>query len=225
VIQIPKIQTEKCIVCGKCVEVCQFHALARVWKNILSFPLLCHGCGSCTSNCPEGAIYESSNPIGALEKGVAREGIFFFQGILTISEPMPTPVIRQLKKLAKPAKADFTIIDAPPGTSCSVVETLREADYALLVSEPTPFGLHDLKQIVGVLREMKIPAGIIINRDGIGDGALEEFCSTENLPVVLRIPFDRRIAEGTAQGKNLVDIYPQYIAIFRQLVRQIMEGR
>lgn len=224
VICIPQIRTEKCTACGKCVEICQYHALAKVGKNILVFPQLCHGCGSCSRNCPEDAIVETPNPIGTLEKGLTQESIRFFRGMLTISEPMPTPVIRQLKKLVNPSLRDFVVFDAPPGASCSVVETLRGVDYALLVTEPTPFGLHDLKQIAGILREMGIPAGVVINRDGIGDGAVEAFCSAEKLPVLLRIPFDRRIAEGVAKGRTLLDILPEYALVFRQLVDRIQEG-
>ena len=158
VIRIPKIDPDRCSLCGKCVEVCQFHALAKVGKTILVFPQLCHGCGSCTWNCPEGAIEEIPNPIGMLESGLSIAGFPFSRGILTISEPMSTPIIRQLKRWESPSKGDTIILDAPPGASCSVVETLRRCDFALLVTEPTPFGLHDLKQMLGILRDMNIPA-------------------------------------------------------------------
>ena len=224
VIRIPQIQTEKCTACGRCVDICQFHALAKVGKNILVFPQLCHGCGSCTWNCPENAITEAPNPIGTLERGLALENIEFFRGQLTISEPMPTPVIRQLKKLSHPSSGSIDILDAPPGASCSVVETLRGVDYVLLVTEPTPFGLHDLKQIVGILREMDISAGVIINRNGIGDNAVAMYCLAEKLPILLSIPFDRQIAEGISKGKTLVDIFPEYLAIFQQLISRMQEG-
>jgi MinD superfamily P-loop ATPase len=223
VIRIPQIQTEECTVCGRCVDICQFHALAKVGKNILVFPQLCHGCGSCTWNCPENAITEVPNPIGTLERGLALNNIEFFRGQLTISEPMPTPVIRQLKRMAHPLANTIDIFDAPPGASCSVVETLRGVDYVLLVTEPTPFGLHDLKQIVGILNDMKIPSGVIINRDGIGDNTLETYCAAEKLPILLRIPFDRQIAEGVSKGKTLVDIFPEYSVVFQQLLSRIQE--
>jgi MinD superfamily P-loop ATPase len=223
VILIPQIQNEKCTACGRCVEICQFHALAKVGKNILVFPQLCHGCGSCTWNCPENAITEVPNPIGTLERGLALENIEFFRGQLTISEPMPTPIIRQLKKMGHPLPNAIDIFDAPPGASCSVVETLHGVDYVLLVTEPTPFGLHDLKQMVGILRDMNIPAGVVINRDGIGNNVVEMFCSAEKLPVLLRIPFDRQIAEGISKGKTLVDIFPEYSAVFQRLISRIEE--
>lgn len=223
VIQIPQIQSDRCTLCGKCIEVCQFHALAKVGNTILVFPQLCHGCGSCTWNCPENAIVEVPNPIGLLETGLTKEGILFVRGLLTISEPMPTPIIRQLKRLEPPQKETIMILDAPPGASCSVVETLRGADFILLVTEPTPFGLHDLKQMLGIVNEMGIPAGIIINRDGIGDSRMNEFLVKNQLPVMLRIPFDKLLASALAEGRTLIDVYPKYRQHFQILYQQILE--
>ena len=225
VINIPQIQADHCTLCGKCVEVCQFHALAKIGKTILVFPQLCHGCGSCTWNCPEGAIREIANPIGALESGMTLDGIRFSQGLLTISEPMPTPVIRQLKKSAHPSPEAVVILDAPPGASCSVVETLRGADFILLVTEPTPFGLHDLTQMMGIVQAMGIPAGVIINRQNGSYTALDNFCLDNHLPVLMRIPFDRVIAEGVAQGKTLTEIYPEYVRLFRQVFARIKAAK
>jgi len=221
VIRIPEIQKNRCSLCGKCVEICQFHALAKVGKSILVFPQLCHGCGSCTWNCPEKAIDEIPNPIGVLETGVTGEGIYFSRGLLAISEPMPTPIIRQLKKMERPVKGAVVILDAPPGASCSVVETLRGSDYVLLVTEPSPFGLHDLKQMVGIVKEMKIPGGVIINRNTGIYKPLVDFCANNHLPVLMNIPYDRLIAEGVAKGRTLVEIYPEYINSFQQIFEQI----
>jgi len=229
VILIPKIEKDRCTLCGKCVEVCQFHALAKVGKTILVFPQLCHGCGSCTWNCPEGAITEIPNSIGVIESGLAREDIQFSQGVLTISEPMPTPVIRQLKKLSINLAEEIVILDSPPGASCSVVETLRGSDFILLVTEPTPFGLHDLKQMVGIVEEMDIPVGVIINRDSIGNKQVEEYLAEKNLPVLLRIPFDKFIATGLAAGQSLVDLCPEYrlelINLYQLVVERVNAGK
>ncbi len=223
VILIPQIQPEKCTACGHCVEVCQFHALAKVGKTILVFPQLCHGCGSCTWNCPENAIIEVPNPIGTLERGMARENIAFLRGQLTISEPMATPIIRQLKKMEQPSEDFVDIFDAPPGASCSVVETLQGVDFALLVTEPTPFGLHDLKQMIGIVRDMNIPAGLVINRDGIGDDSLEELIKQEQLPILLRVPFNRLLAENLAAGQSLVDVMPEYQEVLVKLYQEMHE--
>jgi len=221
VILIPKIDPQKCTLCSKCVEVCQFHALAAVGKTIMVFPQLCHGCGSCTWNCPEGAISELPHPIGVLEQGDTADGIRFLRGVLTISEPMGTPIIRQLKRLEKPSQGQVVILDAPPGASCSVVETLRGSQYVLLVAEPTPFGLHDLKQMVSITEEMGIPAGIIINRSRQPFEPLLQFCAEKSLPVLMEIPYDRHIAEGLAQGFSLETIYPEYVALFQALYERI----
>lgn len=224
VIMIPQIQEDQCTGCGKCVEVCQFHTLALIAKKILIFPQLCHGCGSCTWNCPHGAIIEIPNSIGVLESGVTEEGIHFSQGLLTISEPMPTPVIRQLKRLDSITENSIMILDAPPGASCSVVETLRGSDFVLLVTEPTPFGLHDLKQMLGIINDMNIPTGIVINRDGIGDSRMNEFLAQNHLPILLRIPFGKSLARGLAAGRTLVNIHPEYRHSLRDLFQKIVDN-
>jgi len=221
-IRIPKINSDRCTLCGKCVEVCQFHALVKVGKTIMVFPQLCHGCGSCTWNCPEGAIEEIPNPIGIIEKGTTTSGIDFTHGKLTLSEPMATPIIRQLKKLKKSPNGTITIFDAPPGASCSVVETVRGVDFVILVTEPTPFGYHDLKQMLGILDEMKIPFGVVINRDGIGNDEVFQFLSQNQMPVLMKIPFDKEIAKGIAAGKNLIEINPVYRDQFENLMQQIV---
>ena len=208
VILTPKVDADVCTLCGKCVEVCQFHALAKIGASILTFPQLCHGCGSCTWNCPVGAITEIPNPIGTLESGITPDRIPFSRGVLTISEPMPTPIIRQLKRQALSMDNELTIFDSPPGASCSVVETLRGMDFALLVTEPTPFGLHDLKQIIGILDEFNIPSGVVINRDGIGDTLTDDFLAQRGIPILMRIPFSLEIATGLSAGTPLIAIDP-----------------
>lgn len=222
-IQIPQIDANLCSLCGKCVEVCQFHALAKIGTSVLVFPQLCHGCGSCTWNCPEHAIQEIPNKIGVLESGMTNEGIHFARGLLTVSEPMPTPVIRKLKRMDQPPGDAIVILDSPPGASCSVVETLRGVDFVLLVTEPTPFGLHDLKQMLGILEDMNIPAGIVINRDGIGDNSMELFLDEKKIPIMMRVPYDKALAEGIAAGKSLIEIHPQYRTQLQSVFQQIDE--
>ena len=220
-IQIPQVDESKCTYCGKCAEVCQYHAIVMMGKKTLVFPQLCHGCGSCARVCPEHVIHEMPQAIGVLECGPARGGILFVRGVLNIGEPMAVPVIRQLKQWIEPRPGQFEIVDAPPGTSCPVVESMRGADVILLVTEPTPFGLHDLRLAVEVARELGIPVGVVINRDGIGDDQVNEFCQSEGLPILMRVPFERAIAEGVARGKTLVDIHPEYVERFQQLFMQI----
>lgn len=226
-IQIPRVDAAKCTACGRCAEVCEFHAIVVLGKKTLVFPQLCHGCGSCTLVCPEGAISEEPHAIGVLEAGPARSDISFARGVLNVGEPMAAPAIHQLKQWAIPASGPIgsvVILDAPPGTSCPVVETMRGADYLLLVTEPTPFGLHDLQLTAEVAAELAIPAGVVINRDGIGDAGVDAFCAAAGLPILLRIPFDRAIAEGIAQGRTLIEIRPEYAPRLRTLAQQIAES-
>lgn len=221
VIRIPLINKAICSVCGRCVEVCQFHALAKIGKMIMTFPQLCHGCGSCTLNCPEDAIEELANPIGVIESGIAVEGLNFSQGRMNISEPMATPIIRQLKKTIIVKEESIVIFDAPPGASCSVVETVRNVDFVMLVAEPTPFGVHDLKQMIGIMTEMRIPAGVIINRERAAFAPLEQLCIDFHLPILMHLPFDKRIASGLANGQTLVEIDPEYLQRFQDVYRHI----
>lgn len=218
---IPQVDPDLCTACGRCAEVCQFHAIVVLGGKTLVFPQLCHGCGSCTLECPEGAITEAPKKLGLLESGKTPTGIDFAHGILNVGEPMAVPVIDQLKNWQDLIYTDIVILDASPGASCPVVETLRGSDYVILVTEPTPFGLHDLRLAVQLTCELDIPCGIVINRDGIGDNGVDEYCQSANLPILMRIPFDREIAQGIAQGKTLLDIYPDYIERFQNLYEQI----
>jgi MinD superfamily P-loop ATPase len=223
-ILIPEVDEATCTFCGNCAEVCPWHAIAVVAQKVLVFPQLCHGCGSCTLACPEGAIREIPNPIGVTEAGSAREGIGFAQGVLNVGEPMAVPIIRQLKKRFPNQSTDHPIIiDASPGTTCPVVESMRGADFVLLVTEPTPFGLHDLRLAVQVTQELGIPAGVVINRDGVGDTGVDDYCRETGLPVLMRIPLDQRIAQGIARGAPLIDVLPEYARQFRSLYAQIVQ--
>jgi MinD superfamily P-loop ATPase len=221
---IPRVDEARCTHCGKCAEVCQYHAIVVLGQKTLVFPQLCHGCGSCTLMCPEKAISENSNRMGVIERGPAAAGISFARGVLDVGEPMAVPVIRQLKSWVAPQPGQVVIRDAPPGTSCPVVETVRGSDYLLLVTEPTPFGLHDLRLAIQVAKELGIPAGVIINRENGSYPSVNDFCVENNLPVLLHIPFERTIAEGVAQGKTLVEIYPEYIDRFCQMLAKITVG-
>ncbi len=229
-ILVPRVDTQACTHCGKCAEVCQFHAIAVVGQTVLVFDDLCHGCGSCTLICPEQAISEQLSVIGVIDTGLTPEGIAFAQGVMNVGQAMGVPILRELKKWtpeAMPATCDaprqpLEIRDAPPGASCPVVETMRGAEFVLFVTEPTPFGLHDLKQVAAIAREFDLPAGVVINRDGIGDDAIDTYCAVQNLPILLRIPLERRIAEALASGQTLVDAAPEYRTLFKDLLERIV---
>lgn len=221
VIRVPQIDNAVCTRCGQCVTVCQFHALIQTPDEILVFPQLCHGCGSCIWNCPHQAIIEIKNPIGIIESGLTDEEIHFSHGLLNISEPMATPIIRQMRKRCDFAGDSIAILDAPPGASCSVVETIRGVDFVILVTEPTPFGKHDLLQIIGILQDFDIPAGVVINR---ADGTIsetEKLVMEKQLPIFMRIPFETNIAAGIASGLTLVEIHPAYRKLFTEMTAEI----
>lgn len=225
-ILIPEVDYDKCTYCGRCAEVCVWHAIAVVGKKVLIFPELCHGCGSCTLNCPEGAIYEVLNVMGSLESGPAGP-IDFAQGTMDVGQAMSVPIISQLKKkhiVEVEGDGRVVILDAMPGTSCPVVETMRDADFVLMVTEPTPFGLHDLRLAVQVARdELGLPVGVVVNREGIGDAGVDEYCAAEGIPILMSIPLDRRIAEAISDGKALVEALPEYLPRFRELYHAIEE--
>jgi len=216
---IPEVDFDKCTYCGRCAEVCQYNAVAVVGENVLVFPELCHGCGSCTLNCPEGAIHEVLDVTGTIER-IDYGSIEFAQGTMNVGEPMAVPIIRQLKQwVIPPEHGDRPVIlDAPPGTACPVVESMSGADFVLMVTEPTPFGLHDLRMAVQVARdELGLPVGVVVNREGVGDTGVDEYCAAEEIPILMRIPLDRRIAEAYSEGTPLVEALPEYRERFVEL--------
>jgi MinD superfamily P-loop ATPase len=222
-IPTPMVDLDRCTGCGDCAEVCRFNALAVLGEEVVLFPELCHGCGSCGLICPEKAITEVPRAIGRMEAGASR-GVQFAHGVLNVGEAMAVPVIREVKAWAEPHPDQLTILDAPPGTSCPVVETVMGADFVVLVTEPTPLGLHDLSLAVEMLWELGLQAGVVVNREGPGYRELDEYCAQERLPILLRIPFDRGIAEGIARGRTLTEIRPEYGGLFRKMVQDIGEA-
>ncbi|MFL7894181.1 MAG: ATP-binding protein [Anaerolineales bacterium] len=220
-ILIPQVDEALCTGCGRCAEVCEFHAIVVLAGKPLVFSEICHGCGSCTLECPEKAISENPKPLGILEGGHANTQIRFAHGLLNVGEPMAVPVISQLKKWQVPHQREVVVRDSPPGTSCPVVESIRGADFVILVTEPTPFGLHDLKLSVQLTAELGIPTGVIVNRDGVGDTKVDDFCTEVGLPILMRIPLERKIGAGIAKGDLLTEIYPAYEDRFYQLFEKI----
>jgi len=220
-IPVPSVNEEKCTHCGKCAEVCAFNAIAVIKQTVLVFPGLCHGCGACSYLCPEKAISEVANNIGVIETGDAN-GIGFVQGRLDVGQMMAPPVIRKVKELVDDSK--LNIIDASPGTSCPVAEAIKNSDFCLLVTEPTPFGLNDLVLAVETVRKLGIPCGVVLNRAGVGDGKTEEYCLKENIPIMLTIPLDTAIAGFYSRGIPLVEGMPQYRNDFVELFGKVKKA-
>ena len=217
-VPVPQVDLDKCTFCKKCSDICRFNALAVVGKKVLVFQELCHSCGGCMIVCPEGAITETGRELGFVNFG-ARDGIGFINGRLRVGEAMSPPLIKHVRAAANPQL--ITIIDAPPGTSCPVIAAMNGADFILMVTEPTPFGLHDLKLAVEAVRLLGIPCGLVVNRADIGDRKVFDYAESENLPILLTIPFDRRIAEAYSQGKNIVEEFPEWRERFTELFRKI----
>ncbi len=223
-IPVPEVDESKCSYCGKCAEVCEFNAVVVIKNKVLVFPELCHGCGACAYFCPDKAIKEVDREIGVIEKGKCG-GISFSHGVLNIGEPMAPPLIRRVKSLIqKTDKLIDVIIDASPGTSCPVVEAVNDSDFCILVTEPTPFGLNDLRLAVEMVRKLEIPFGVVINCADIGDKEVEEFCKNENIPILMTIPWDRKIAEAYSTGTPLLKVFPEYRHDFSKLHEMIKKG-
>lgn len=219
-IPVPKVDETRCTGCGECGKICRYSAIVCIKKKVLTFDELCHGCGGCTLACPVEAITEVPREIGVVEQG-AVDGLGFVHGKLNIGEPMAPPLIREVKK-SVPIQ-DETVIDVPPGTSCPVIESVRGADYVLLVTEPTPFGLNDLRLAVEMTRELDLPFGIVINRSDVGDERVREYADGEGVPVLLEIPEDRRIAEAYSRGEMALNLGEKYREMFSRLFDRIVE--
>jgi len=217
-IPVPRIDESKCTYCGKCAKVCEYHAMAVILKNVLVFDELCHGCGACSYLCPEKAIFEVEREIGIIQEGSAN-GILFANGVLNVGEPMASPLIRKTKE--KIQKEEIVILDAPPGTACPVIETVKGSDFCLLVTEPTPFGLNDLELAVGMLEKLGIPKGVVVNKADVGDREVWDYCQSKNIPILMEIPMDRKIAESYSRGVPIVVEYPSYMQGFKDLFERV----
>lgn len=216
-IPVPYVGESRCDGCGACARFCEYHAIVTYGTAPIIFPELCHGCGGCANICPRRAIFEKGKRVGFIET-TRLDGITLIQGRMDVGCAMAPPIIRAVK-----ARRDHTIpaiLDAPPGTSCPVIASLRDADYVLLVTEPTPFGLHDLTLAVETVRVLGIPFGVVINRAGVGDRRVHQFCAVEGIPILQEIPDDRRIAEAYSRGLLIVDALPEYRDLFVELLAQ-----
>jgi MinD superfamily P-loop ATPase len=219
-IPVPQVDESLCDGCGECGRFCEYHAIVSFGATALVFPEMCHGCGGCAKVCPRKAIRETGQRIGVVET-IESGNVTLIQGRLDVGVAMSPPLIRAVKgRLRNGVPA---ILDAPPGTSCPVIAALRGADFVALVTEPTPFGLHDLKLAVGMVRELGIPLGVVVNRIGIGDDRVHVFCGNEDIPILLEIPDDRRIAEAYSRGELIVEALPEYLAHFERLRETVLE--
>ena len=223
-ILVPEVDESVCDLCGMCQKVCAYKAVAVLPTcadaegKVLVFQELCHGCGACSYLCPKACISEVKRAVGIVEEGT-RGRIEFVHGKLNIGEAMAPPVIREVRK--REGEGKTVIIDAPPGTSCPVISSIMGTDFCLLVTEPTPFGLNDLILAVEVLRKIKIPFAVVINRADMGDADTDKYCLAENIPILMRIPFKKEIASAYSEGTSIVEAFPEYKKDFLNMFNEI----
>jgi MinD superfamily P-loop ATPase len=220
-VSVPKVLPHKCTFCGDCSEFCAYNAITVLPEVWLLTPELCKDCGGCYIVCPEDALVREKRQIGHIYSGFAGRSVEVVSGDLAIAEAMPTPLIRRVK--ARAHAEGFVIIDGPPGTSCAMIHSIEGSDVCILVTEPTPFGLHDLKQAMQVVELLNIPYGIVINRSDIGDTEVRNFCSEKGIPILLEIPFDEELAAAYSKGIPAVSISRHWNEVFMGLFEEIQK--
>lgn len=219
-LMVPRILDDRCDYCGECARFCQFNALFVVGETAMVFPEICHSCGGCSIVCPRDAIVEEPRQVGIVYKGSCC-GLELVYGELNVGEPMAVPIIAAVKEHMNQERT--VIIDSPPGCACPVVESVYGSDYCIMVTEPTPFGLHDLQIATEVVRQLQIPVGVVVNFAGIGDKGVYRFCEEEGIPILMEVPYDRRIAELYSRGIPFVEEMPRWKKRFRELASRIEE--
>lgn len=217
---VPAVDAEKCMNCGTCSEICQYYAIVCIAEKVLVYPDLCHACGGCSLVCPAGAISELPHEIGVVQVG--RSGpLQFVSGELHIGKVRAIPVIRAVKSNAP--QAELSIVDAPAGTSCPLVESVRGTDFGVLVTDPTPFSLHDLKLTVQVMQQLDVPCGVVINRASLPNADVRSFCRKRAIPILGEIPDDRRLAEVYSHGQLVSEALPEYESMFERVLDAVTE--
>ncbi|HHQ45470.1 MAG TPA: (4Fe-4S)-binding protein [Candidatus Altiarchaeales archaeon] len=217
-VSVPNVDLDKCVYCGKCASFCRYNALAVSKDVLMFFPELCHGCGGCGIVCPVEAISEAGREIGVIKKSLV-DGIDFRWGVLDIGQAQASPLIKKVRDVESAGKD--VLVDAPPGTSCATISAVEGSDYCILVTEPTPFGLNDLKLAVEMLKTMGIPHGVVMNKDGVGNSGVDDYCSEEGIPIILRIPHSRKIARLYSDGKSFTDDSPAFREKFRIMFEDV----
>jgi len=216
-VPVPVVDEDRCTHCGDCARACRFNSLLATKKKVLIFEELCHGCGACAIVCPENAITETTRAIGVVRRGRS-DGLTYLGGVLNVGEHMATPLVAQVKEEITD-DLSLSIIDASPGTSCPVIEAVRDTDYVILVTEPTPFGLSDLRLAVEMTRKLEVPFGVVINRAMDATNDLDTYLQSENIDILARIPLGRYIAETISRGDILVDVHREMRNIFQSLFK------
>lgn len=222
-VEYPVVDSEKCILCGKCGELCKFNAIIPAKNIVLVFKESCHACGGCELVCPTGAINYEKREIGKIIKGKTIFDSYMEYGLLNVGELSGVKIIKTLKDNTQ--NKDLIIIDSPPGTSCATVAAVEDSDFAIVVTEPTPFGVSDMKMVVEMLREMKIPFGVFVNKADLGNMEVYEYCREEEIEILGEIPFDKDIATYYSKGQIFSQYLPHYKEVFENLLKEITGGQ
>jgi MinD superfamily P-loop ATPase len=217
----PVINPQYCTGCGACAAFCHFNALACVRGKVVTFPELCHACGGCVRVCRQGAISEENHEMGTVETRSHKE-VTLVTGRLKVGEASAGTLIEVVR--AKSDSGGLTLIDAPPGTSCSMVAAVRGADYSVLVTEPTPFGLHDLRLAAETAKVLGVPFGVVINRAGSGDDRVQHWCAREGIPLLAELPDDREVAVAYSKGIPASEVSVEWRARFVGLLECIRKA-
>jgi MinD superfamily P-loop ATPase len=220
-ILVPCVDRQKCDRCGLCAEACQYSAIAVIRDAILTFSELCSGCGACVYVCPRCAIDEETRDVGVVSSGHTGDGVEFHSGTVNVGVQRGGPVTKAVKRRIRPDA--ITIVDAPPGTACPMQETIEASDFCILVTEPTPFGLSDLKAAVDTCRALAVPCGVIVNRDGPTDPGIADYCREQQIPLLLRIPEQRAVAEAYSRGMTLTVAFPEWKQAFLDICDEITQ--
>lgn len=222
-VEYPVIDSKKCTLCGKCGELCKFNAIIPAKNTVLVFKESCHSCGGCELVCPTGAITYEKREIGKVIKGKTIFDNYMEYGLLNVGELSGVNIIKTLKDNIE--DKDLVIIDSPPGTSCATVAAVEDSDFAIVVTEPTPFGVSDMKMVVEMLREMKIPFGVFVNKADIGDMEVYDYCREEKIEILGEIPFDKDIATYYSKGEVFSNFMPHYKEVFENLLQAVTGGK
>ncbi|HOD54520.1 MAG TPA: ATP-binding protein [Candidatus Cloacimonadota bacterium] len=217
-VKMPVVDHTKCNGCRKCIDKCRFNAMAYIYNKVLIFEEVCHSCGACSLLCPEKAISESDKVIGEIQHGTS-DMVKVSSGFLNIGESSGIPVIRQLLK--QKTGTNDVIIDCPPGSACSVMESIQDADFCLLVAEPSIFGAHNLNMVYELVKLFNKKHAVVLNKTMEGENPSEEFCQTHLIPILSRIPYSQEIAKQNSDAEIIIDTNPQYRELFAQLLENI----
>ncbi len=221
-VSVPVIDRSRCDYCGKCADFCKFNAISVFPGTALTFPGLCHSCGGCLLVCPRNAIKEVPRRVGVVKTSMPVEGVELVTGVLDEGEHSSVPVIRSVKN--KLPDHGVSIIDCSPGTSCNMVAAVNGCDYCILVTEPTPFGLHDLALATEVLEEMEVPYGVVVNKFTGDNTLIEDYCAGHGIKILEKIPYDDEIARAYSRGITAVAAVPGLVPLFKSIYDKAING-